>query len=367
MECNKTWPDNREFISDFNRRSAERRIPVSGGIDLTHRCNLRCVHCYLGGDAGSPKSEGTEMNTGHILSLIDELTEAGCLFLLMTGGEPLLRKDFPEIYRRAKTNGMIVTVFTNGTLITDTVAGLFDELPPRTVEISLYGASKATYESITGIPGSYDQCLKGIKILSERKIPLAIKTILMTANRHEFFEIQDLARALGVKFRFDAALFPCTDGSRYPLSLRVPPEEAVEKDFSDKDRYRHWKNYFEMVKDQQPDDRLFQCGAGTTGFHIDASGGLKPCLMTAHMQLDLSDRTFLEGWAEITSRVGRKKIGAANRCGKCAKIQLCGYCPAFFEMETGSENVCSEYLCSIGNHRFRAISNTHPEGVLHAV
>ncbi len=132
----------------------------------------------------------------------------------------------------AKTNGLLVTVFTNGTLITDEIIQLFKDLPPQSVEISLYGATAPTYEKITGIKGSYKQCRNGIKNLLDHNINVKLKTILMTLNLHEFYDIENIAKNYGVNFRFDPAIFPCFNGNKAPVLLRVDPEEVVEKEFS---------------------------------------------------------------------------------------------------------------------------------------
>ena len=124
MECtDTTYPDLTRYLLDFNAKSARLRIPLSGTLDLTHRCNLRCVHCYVGDSHHVERS--AEMDTGKIFSLLDEICEAGCLYLLITGGDPLLRGDFPAIYRYARSKGLLITVFTNGTLISDEVLRLF--------------------------------------------------------------------------------------------------------------------------------------------------------------------------------------------------------------------------------------------------
>jgi MoaA/NifB/PqqE/SkfB family radical SAM enzyme len=213
MDCAQTdWLSDKEYVQHFNRKVAEQRVPLYGSVELTHRCNLRCVHCYLG-DKASVRGDGKqELDTAQWISIIDEIAEAGCLNLLITGGEPLLRKDFSEIYCHAKKNGLLVTVFTNGTMITEEILELFQDLPPRAVEISLYGATAATYEKITGIKGSYDQCLRGIQSLLDYGINLKLKTILMTLNRHEFYDIENMAKEYGVEFRFDAAIFPMMTG-----------------------------------------------------------------------------------------------------------------------------------------------------------
>ena len=179
------------------------------------------------------------------------------------------------------------------------------------VEITLYGATAATYERITGVRGSYERCLSGIRRLLERKISVRLKTILMTLNRHEFAAIGNLARAWGVKFRFDAALFPCLDGDKGPLALRVAPEEAAAKEFAQPDRVREWREYYERRKDMVLPDLLYNCGAGVTGFHVDPYGKLQPCLMTRHYQYDLMKGSFAEGWRDHVVRV--REAGAGPR------------------------------------------------------
>jgi radical SAM protein with 4Fe4S-binding SPASM domain len=362
MECAEKWTGAVDFIRKFNIKSENLRIPISGSIDLTQRCNLRCIHCYLGQKTAPRVNPGREMRTGQILSLIDEITEAGCLFLLITGGEPLLREDFPEIYRHAKKSGLIVTVFTNGTLLTERVLDLFDDLPPQIVEISLYGATAGTYEKITGIPGSYEKCLTAVSRLIERKIRVGLKTILMTVNSHEFFDLEDIAKKYGVKFRFDAAIFPCLNGDMSPLVLRVSPHEAVEKEFFDKDRAREWVQYFRRSQALLPNDNLYQCGAGVTGFHINSYGSLQPCIMPTGIKYDLSKGSFLTGWRGIIASIRDKKAGNAYLCNRCEKRHLCGFCPAFSKMETGAEDNSSDYLCSIGKYRFMQVQNYNMQG-----
>jgi len=356
MECTQTtFLSNKEFLTEFNQKSAQLRIPLTGGIDITHRCNLRCVHCYLGNHAGNILQN--EMSTQKILSVLDEITDAGCLYFLISGGEPLLRRDFPEIYKHAKNNGLLVTIFTNGTLITDKILGLLNDFPPRVIEISIYGATASTYEKITRVPGSYEKCLNGIRRLLDKKINVRLKTILMTLNSQEFFDMENMAKDFGVKFRFDAGIFPRMNGDKSPLMLRVSPEDAIEKEFSDKDRLLSWKLFFEKTRGYLLSDKLYICGAGITFFHIDPYGNLQPCIMVSNIKYNLLNGRFLTGWREIISTIRDKKAGNSFLCNKCEKKYLCSFCPAFFELENGAEDIHSEYLCTMGNHRYDIINN----------
>lgn len=345
------------FLSEFAVKAESLRIPLSGSLELTRRCNLDCVHCYLGRKAKRDLLKDEEMSTARICALIDEITEAGCLNLLITGGDPLLRDDFVEIYRHAKERGLLVTVFTNGTMITDQIVELFAELPPVEIEISIYGATSHTYEKITRVRGSYRRCFKGIERLLRKGLRVNLKTVLMTLNRDEFGSMEDIARNFNVRFRFDAAIMPCPNGDKSPLSLRVSPEEAVEKEFSNDEKVRKWLDYYKRFKDCRFPGRLYPCGAGVTVFHVDAFGRLQPCIMTDHMACAIGETGFGTVWAGLRSQMRTGRAGADLACVKCEKANLCGYCPAFFMLENGREDLRSAYLCTMGRLRLQYIND----------
>jgi radical SAM protein with 4Fe4S-binding SPASM domain len=356
MKCQEPeWPDTKEYLEDFAARIDKLRIPFSGSLELTHRCNLNCVHCYLGPQDSRQSHKGREIGTGRMLSLLDEITEAGCLNLLITGGEPLLREDFTVIYRHARENGLLVTVFTNGTTVTDNILQLFRDLPPVEVEISIYGATAATYERITGVTGSYERCLRGIKSLLQNGTRMRLKTVLMTLNSDELYDMENIAKELDVRFRFDAAISPCLNGDVGPLSLRVPPEEAIEKEMADPMRVERWGTFFAKFKDATLGDNLYGCNAGISAFHLDPFGRLLPCMMTMDIGCDISETPFMTGWENILKKIRDRQAGTDFACRGCKKINFCGYCPAFFRLENGREDICSEYLCQMGDLRLQYI------------
>ncbi|MFZ5905899.1 MAG: radical SAM protein [Nitrospirota bacterium] len=357
MQCTEAaWPTTEEYLRQFNAKTELLRTPVSGSIDLTHTCNLRCIHCYLGRQSPARQLRSQEMSTEKMLSVVDEITDAGCFEVVLTGGEPLIRKDFTEIYRHIKLSGILVTVFSNGTLITDHIVDLFGELPPHTIEISLYGATAETYEKITGVKGSYKKCLSGIEKLVGRNLPVRLKTILMTLNAHEFTDIEKIAERFGVKFRFDPAIFPAFNGDRDPIRLRVPPEEAIAREFASEKVLHEWLDYYEKHRDSPPLETLYACAAGVTNFHIDPCGNLQPCVMVTEPRYDLNSGAFLAGWQTVISGIAELRPPAAFPCRHCSLRALCSYCPAFFRLENGSDTIRSEYLCTLGKRRFYMIA-----------
>ncbi|MCP4431723.1 MAG: radical SAM protein, partial [Gammaproteobacteria bacterium] len=241
-----------DYISALGRKADMANVPLTASIELTERCNLHCTHCYLGDQERLRHNRERELVTAQWMRILDEMADMGCLYLLITGGDPMLRKDFADIYRHARSRGFLVTLFTNGTLLTPTIIDLFREWPPYTLEITLYGVTRETYEKITGIPGSYMRCMAGIEQLEQLGIGLGLKTVLMRSNRHEFDEIATFCRTHSTdKFRFDAEIQGQFDGSGGPLKERLDPEEVVRMEFSDSERAADWQEYWQRRKGQK--------------------------------------------------------------------------------------------------------------------
>lgn len=330
------------------------RIPVSGSLELTLRCNLRCKHCYIAhGHNGIPGKQ--ELSLGEIRRILDEITDAGCFWLLLTGGEIMVRPDFLDIYQYAKLKGMLVTLFTNGTMITPRIADFLAEWAPFNTEISLYGATQETYERVTGIPGSYARCMRGIELLMERNIPLKLKTVAMTLNQHEVYDMKAFSESLGLSFRFDAMLNAGADGSGKPLPLRISAKEVVELDLMDPKRVAGWREFRQKHQGMKRDQRyLYACGAGLYSFHIDPYGELSLCMMVRHETYDLRKGSFRQGWDEYLHQV-RSQPGSENSpCSSCDLHALCGSCPGWAQMEHGDASKHVGFQCQVTHLRAKA-------------
>src|SRR5579862_445757 len=221
------------FSGDLHHKYAGKRAPMNVSIEVTRRCPLECQHCYNNLPMGDPDARRREMTTEEHFRLLDELFEMGTFWLLYTGGEIFARKDFLEIYTYAKKKGFLITLFTNGILITEKIADYLAEWPPFAIEITLYGRTRETYEALTQIPGSYDRCLRGIKLLKERSLPLKLKTVATSINKHEVMSMRRFAEEeLGVEFKMDGQINPRIDCSQSPLAVRLTPEDVVALDMA---------------------------------------------------------------------------------------------------------------------------------------
>ena len=173
-----------EFSLGLHQRLVQRRVPLDGTIELTYRCPLQCSFCYSRVPTNDATARPQELSFEEHRRILDEIAGAGCLWLLYTGGEVFAREDFLDIYTYSKKKGLLVTIFTNGTLITPQTADRLAKWVPFSIEVTIYGITRKTYERITGVPGSFESCLRGIQLLKERNLPLKIKTMAVSANRH---------------------------------------------------------------------------------------------------------------------------------------------------------------------------------------
>jgi len=355
MICPTADAATQEWTAGFRARAAKARMPISATLELTRRCNLRCPHCYLGDQAEQHRLRDQERGAEAVKASLEEWSKAGCLYLLITGGDPMIRPDFAEIYRHARGLGLVVSVFCNGTLVTDEIVALFRELPPRKVEISLYGATAETHEAITRVPDSHAKAWAGIRRLQEGGIRIGLKTLLLTANRQEIEALERQAEAIGVSFRHDAALFPCLpDGSTAPLAFRVPPEESVRRDMATPERRSMWREKIERTAAHPEDGRLYTCSAGLTSFHADPFGFLSPCLMAMRYRYRAGSRSFQELW---TGELGEIRRRQRTRPGGSLSGDLrgaCAHCPAFNHLETGDEEQESDYMKQTTRLRYEA-------------
>lgn len=347
--------------ADFSRIIHEEvnalRLPVNGTIEVTNRCPLTCAHCYNNLPMDDAGARTNELSLADHKRILDELAELGCLWICYSGGEIFARADFLEIYRYAKERGFLITLFTNGTMITPRVADFLAELPPFDIEITLYGRTKATYEALTGIRGSFERCLRGIELLRERGLPLKLKTVAVSINKHEVFAMRRFAEELGVEFKFDPMINPRIDCSASPLAVRLTPADIVALDLEDSVRVAEWRR---LAIEQAPPvpvivdgeaPQIYDCGGGVNSFAIDPYGGLTICVLSHVDKYSVKHGTVREGWSSFLSNVRDKRATRVTKCTSCALKSLCGSCAANGELENGDPEAPVEYLCKVAHLR----------------
>lgn len=357
MDCFINDLDFGDWSSAFVESLHGKRFPLGGSFELTHRCNLACVHCFVNQPAGKKNLRHQELDTQQIFHILDTIADAGCLFLTLTGGEPMLRPDFPEIYTYARRKGILVTLFTNATLITPEIADLLAYAHPQLVEVTLYGATKATYEAVTQAEGSYERCMRGLRLLKERDIPFSLKSVLLTLNRHELQAMQNLAEDIGVNFRYDGTIWPRIDGSEEPYRYRLSVEQMIELDREDPERLQEWRNFTERYQPVSVRNAyIFSCGAGLHSFHIDNMGRMSACIMLREPSYDLTTMPFQEAWEKI-GELRYLKREQHTICETCRVGVLCSQCPGWSKIIHEDLETPAAFICELGHMRSLLIKN----------
>jgi radical SAM protein with 4Fe4S-binding SPASM domain len=354
------------FSAGIHAQARARRLPVNATIELTHRCPLNCSHCYNNLPVGDAEARRGELSTDELRRIIDELADAGGLWVLFTGGEIFARQDFLEIYTHAKRRGLLVTLFTNGTQITPAIADYLVEWPPFSIEITLYGHTRETYERLTRVPGSHARCRRGIQLLRERGLPLKLKTVAVTINRHEIADMERWARDQGIEFKFDGMINARVDDcSGSPLETRLLPREMVELDLEDPARAAGWAQLVRGHEGSLPmpsgtPGQIYHCGGGISSFAIDPEGKMSICVLSQQEMFDLREGSFQQGWNEFLAKVRTKPATRHTKCSDCRIRELCSNCAATAELEHGDAETPVDYFCEVAHLRSHALGFTPP-------
>ena len=333
-------------------RARAERIPIHGSIELTRRCNVDCPYCYV--RFARDIRPVDELSLEEIFSLFDQIIDEGCLTLTFTGGEPLLREDFKSIYLYAIRKGLLIIIFTNGTLINREMADFFSRYPPFHIDITVFGATEKTYERVSGKKGTFRQCREAIRLLSNRNISFGLKSVITTLNRDEIEEMKNWAEEMGRGFRFDTLICSQLNGNRSGTNYRLSPEEIVKLDHQDPGKWREWLDYACLQHSPRHSNHLYSCGGGISSFHISSSGELGLCVLDTNYRYDLIKGSFHEGWHSFIPRVRDVRIETERECDNCRLRSICTICPAWSALETGSQEKIVDYICHI----------THLRGIL---
>jgi radical SAM protein with 4Fe4S-binding SPASM domain len=364
----------RQSLSEFPlwKHLDKERALYSFEMELTSRCNLNCRHCYINLPAGDSTAAAKELAKGEIRRIGHEAIALGAFWVLLSGGEPLLRKDFFDIYLDLKKAGLLVSLFTNATMMSNEHVRIFKKFPPRSVEVTVYGVTPDTYEKITRVPGSYRAFRRGLELLARAGVPVTLKAMALRSNLHEIPEIIRFCRKHGDSyFRFDPFLQLRYDRdperNREIVSERLTPDEVVELETSDNVRLEALKkNCGRLIRPEfteESSNALFRCGVGQGGFCVSASGIFRFCPSLWHPQCidDLRKGSLADAWHGLFGQVRAMTSDRKNfleNCRICPVINLCMWCPALAYLETGQLDVPVGDFCQLALARKKMLVNS---------
>lgn len=293
------------------------RIPLEVLFEVTHRCNLPCAHCYL----PSHQDRG-ELSFDEICDLLDQLREAGTLFLTLTGGEVLARRDFNEIVEAAAARGFAVKVLTNATQVTDEVADRWAAAGVLEVSVSVYGAGAEVHDRVTGMPGSYERTMRGIERLRARGVHVVMKAPLLAGNGERAVDVHALARRQSIPCTFDLVITPKTNGDPGPLELALHHRPMVEL-------MTRPELAEQLVPGTGDGPGPEPCNAGRGYCAIGPTGDLFPCVQMPLKIGNLRQRRFAELWRDDPQLEALRRLTASDlqTCRGCDVAGSCSRCP----------------------------------------
>ena len=343
------------FISRLFMKATETGTPLAGTFELTSRCTLDCKMCYIHSKARDKEVIKKEKPTEWWLDLAKKAQGSGMLLLLLTGGEPMLREDFDEIYLACKKMGLLISINTNATLIDENKIKLFKENPPQRVNITLYGTSKETYGDLCGVPEAYDRVIWAIKALKEAGINVKLNYTVTPYNKDDVIGASDFAKELDVQIQTVTYMFPplraCADCRE---AVRLSADDAAQTlfniqkhrlgdDFINFLKYNQKENpqtdYFD---DCEKEGQRIRCRAGSTTFWVTWDGKMTPCGMMVEPVAQVDDG-FENAWKKI--RKEREQIILPPECTNCEYKANCDVCAAVTYAETGKFDGLPTYVC----------------------
>lgn len=343
MSCEECTSALGSASEDFWKKVDDRRIPVSATLELTYRCNFHCVHCYCVVD---PARTPEELSTAEWKDVLDQLAAGGGVSVSFTGGDPFVRRDFLEIAEHARARRFVVRILTNASFLTEKVADRVAALKPANVSISLYGATRESYEAVTGKGDFYDRSIEGIRRLKARGVRMQLKFPMLRENFHERQAMIAFARELGIPSRIDAEIGPKDDGDPAPLAHAL--DDAQLETF-----VREFAGPLPKAERFGEHDRL--CRPGAASLAVGPFGDVFPCMQIKTTMGNLRDRPFREIWekSEALAEVRALRAGEFDGCNACSHFGPCKPCPGLSLVEQGSLTAPTPTTCRITEFRSR--------------
>lgn len=332
----------KKFSLAAHLRNLDLGRPNTCQMELTYACGLRCVYCYAC-SYNRPEYIARELNTAKVKKIIDELKSIGILWLSFTGGDPLMRPDFCELYTYARGQGFLITVCTSGYSLQKKHIELFRRQPPFSIEITLNAVDEGLYEKISGVKGSFKRVMAAIAALRRNKLPLKLKTTVTTLNLHHIGKIKRYLRKIGLKFDADYLLSSGFGLDKRPLEFQVPQAVVPDRSNPGKCICAHAPQ-----KSKTRQNSLFTCiVAAGDAFQLDPYGNISLCFALRAPVINILKTDIATNLRDLIKYYNNLDFETDSKCKTCSKRDVCWWCPGRAFVETGSLEKPIDYYCKL--------------------
>lgn len=342
-------------------KAAKMKVPLSGTFELSPVCNFSCRMCYVRMTPQQVAAHSKPMVTlERWLQLAKEAYEAGTLYLLLTGGEPLLWPNFWELYEQLVEMGFLISINTNGSLIDEKAVARFRAHPPMRINLTLYGASDETYQRLCQAKGVFSKVNQAIRGLKEAGINFKLNCSLTPLNKDDLETMVAYAKEVDVPLDATTYMFPPVrrDENSVGHNQRFAPSEAAFyylKQYQLQYGEERYQKFLHKILDGSGlplglnescidlADGTIRCHAGKSSYWITWDGYMTPCGMLTKPKVDLRGSDFKDAWKQIVSI--SSDIRLSGLCDKCPDRKVCHVCAATALSETGTFEKTPTYLC----------------------
>lgn len=317
------------LLQQMTAKALRLNVPLNVQLDLTYRCNEKCVHCYL------DHHDHGEMKTAEIKHLLDEMAEAGVFILTLSGGEIFLRKDFFEILEHARRLMFCVKLKTNAVLIREREAARLRDLDIESIQISIYSHRPEVHDAITLLPGSLKRSVDAIRFLKSQGLRVIVANVLMTENMADYPGVRALAEELGVECTLDPTVTPMMDGDRSILKLNVD-RDTLRQVFRDESMVGDAEEFCAIAAEPGKDElEATPCSAGHTACYVSPYGDVFPCVQFPLPTGNVRREHFVDIWRHSSAMndVRSIRIKDLTTCPSCPHVSSCTRCPGLAYME----------------------------------
>lgn len=337
----------------LHAQGAKRGLPIGGNFELTARCNFDCPMCYVHLKQNDIDAVGKELTAAQWIDLAGQAKERGMMFALLTGGEPFVRKDFFEIYEAMRNMGIMISINSNGSMLSGEIRERLLENPPVRMNISLYGGCRETYRNMCG-QDSYETVLENIRAVKKAGVDIRLNLSVTPHNRQDMQKIYDISRELNVHVKASSYMYPPVR-SKNSCNARLTPEEAADCSvawdlirFSPEEFARRAEAIKAMTRVEEREcsadlDEGVGCRAGHSSFWLTWDGRMLPCGMMPYPEVKPLEIGFDAAWEQIKTET--RKILLPKECAGCAKRDVCSACAAVRVTESGAFDGVPKYMC----------------------
>lgn len=348
-------------------KATRNNTPINAILELTPLCNMNCDMCFVRLSPKELEAQGRLCTLEEWMNVANDMKRAGTLFVLLTGGEPLLYPKFRELYLYLKKLGMIITINTNGTLINKEWAEFFKENMPRRINITLYGKDAKTYAKLCHYREGFEKTIRAIRLLKERNIDVKINGSITSANKEDSIMLMKIAQELEAPCKLDTYMYPASREREraFDENARLSPESAAKIRVEIiKQKYQNFEemanDFILKSKNEVKNESMgVSCRAGRSSFAINWQGKMRPCIMVTQPEMSVFSYGFLSAWDYINEKT--VKIRLSSKCNQCTLREVCQTCAACALLETGSYKGTPDYMCRYTKETLRLLQEIAEE------